>query len=68
MCSKMETPVCSGASAPTPAFFPKGVYIPWLRSKKIANNHYSAGNSAVALAPSFLMTQIYVLKLKNWWS
>lgn len=68
MCSKMETPVHSAASIPTPAFFPKGVCIPWLRSNKIANNLSQLGISAVALAPYFLMTQIYVLKLKNWWS
>lgn len=64
----METPVRSAASIPPPAFFPKGVCIPWLRSKEIANNLSQLGISAVALAPCFLMTQIYVLKLKNWWS
>lgn len=65
----METPVCSGASAPTPAFFPKGVYIYTLAEvQEDCLNLSQLGISAVTLAPSFLMTQIYVLKLKNWWS
>lgn len=64
----METPVHGAASVPMPAFFPKGVCIPWLRFKKIASILSQLGISAAALAPFFLMTQIYVLKLKNWWS
>ena len=67
MCSsKTETPVHSAAPIPTAAFFPKGVCVPWLRSRTVAKNLPQLGISAAALAPSFLMTQVYVLKHKNW--
>lgn len=48
--SKTETPVHSATSLPIPAFFPKGICVPWLRSRAVTSNLPQLGNSAAALA------------------
>lgn len=48
--SKTETPVHSAVPVPTPAFFPKGIYVPWLRARAVTSNLPQLGNSAAALA------------------
>lgn len=48
--SKTETPVHSTAPVPTPAFFPKGISVPWPRSREVTSNLAQLGNSAASLA------------------
>lgn len=57
MCYLTLRPLHSAAPVPTPAFFLKGVYVAWLRSRTVTNNLH-LGSSAVALASSFLITQL----------
>lgn len=59
-------PLYSAAPVPTPAVFLKEVYVPWLRFKTVTKNFPHLGNSAVALASPFLITQLYVLNPKYW--
>lgn len=58
MCYLTLRPLHSAALDPTPAYFLKGVYVSWLRSRTVTNNLPHLGSSAVALASSFLITQL----------
>ena len=53
-CSKSETTVYRTAPVPTPAFFPKGIYVLWLSSRAVTNNLPQPGNSALALFLNYL--------------
>lgn len=54
--TKTETPVRIAAPVPIPAFLPKGIYVPWLRSRAVTSNLPQPGNSSAALAlfPDYL--------------